>query len=268
MDLHLAAPADPHFHRILKEVSGNWSAADWSPDGRRLIAEEYLSITESYLHIIDISTGQTQTITPRRTDPKEPTVAVGDARWSKDGRSIYYTSDKDGEFRRLARYDLATAAETWLTADVPWNVEGYDLSDDGALIAVVFNEDGSSNLRVYYAATGQQRAVHKPPPALISNLAFRAGSHEIGFTLSSAQASADVFSMDFDPKPASSEFPSIHFNTDVRPQLDRWTESETGGLDVSTFVEPELIHYPTFDGGKIPAFVYRPAGRSELPGRC
>ena len=49
-------------------------------------------------------------------------------------------------------------------------------------------------------------------------------------------------------------------------RLHRWTESETGGLDTSTFAEPQLIEYPTFDGKKIPAFVYRPpAGR--FPGR-
>ncbi|APW62077.1 S9 family peptidase [Paludisphaera borealis] len=255
MDLHLAAPADPNFHRIFKEVAGQWNVADWSPDGRGLVAEEYLSIAESYLHVIDVATSQVRTITPRRTDPKEPPVAAGDARWSKDGRSIYYTSDKGSEFRRLARYDLSTAAETWLTADVPWDVEGYDLSDDGTLVAVVFNEDGLSGLRVYLAATGQQRDVHKPPAGQISGVEFRADSHEIGFTLSSAQASSDVFSMDLDKSD-----PLMN----VSP-LERWTESETGGLDVSAFVEPELIRYPTFDGKKIPAFVYRPAGRSDAP---
>jgi len=254
MDLYLAAPADPQFRRILKEVSGQWEATDWSPDGRSVAAEEYISITESYLHVIEVATGAVRTITPRRSDPKEPPVAVGDARWSKDGRSIFYSSDKGSEFRRLARFDLATGAETWLTADVPWDVEGYDLSDDGALIAVVFNEDGASALRVYLAATGQQRAVHKPPAGLITGVEFRPESHEIGFTLTASQASSDVFSLDLDGQMGVGAGP-----------LERWTESETGGLDASTFVEPELIRYPTFDGRKIPAFVYRPAGRGGAP---
>ena len=46
----------------------------------------------------------------------------------------------------------------------------------------------------------------------------------------------------------------------------RWTESETGGLDTSTFPEPTLVRYPTFDDRKIPAFVYRPAA-GRFPGR-
>ena len=46
---------------------------------------------------------------------------------------------------------------------------------------------------------------------------------------------------------------------------DRWTTSETGGLDPSAFAEPSRIEYPTFDGRKIPAFVYRPSPR-KFPG--
>ena len=57
MDLYLAAPADPHFQRRLKEVSGQWTVADWSPDETRVVAEEYISINESYIHIIDVGTG-------------------------------------------------------------------------------------------------------------------------------------------------------------------------------------------------------------------
>ena len=36
--------------------------------------------------------------------------------------------------------------------------------------------------------------------------------------------------------------------------LTRWTQSETGGLNAAGFAEPELIHFPSFDGRSIPAF--------------
>ena len=36
-----------------------------------------------------------------------------------------------------------------------------------------------------------------------------------------------------------------------------------GGLDTSEFVEPKLIHYPSFDSRKIPAFIY--ANKTEEP---
>ena len=43
MDLYVASPIDPHFQRRLKEVSGQWSITDWSPDESRVVAVEYLS---------------------------------------------------------------------------------------------------------------------------------------------------------------------------------------------------------------------------------
>ena len=53
-------------------------------------------------------------------------------------------------------------------------------------------------------------------------------------------------------------------------ELTRWTYSEVGGLDTGTFVQPELVAYPTFDsdtGGpsSIPAWVYKPEGEGPYP---
>jgi dipeptidyl aminopeptidase/acylaminoacyl peptidase len=251
MDLYLAAPADSHFQRRLKEVSGQWTVADWSPDETRVIAEEYISTNESYIHIIDIATGQTTSITPKRVDPKAEPVSAGTAKWSKDGRAIYYLSDNGSEFRRLMRHDLVTGADAALTGMIPWDIEEYDLSDDGTLIAAVANEDGSDVLHTIAAATGVDTTERRLPPGRISGLRFRKGSHELGFTRSSAQESADAY--------------AFIVGTEVGPLPERWTESETGGLDTLAFTEPSLIHYSSFDGRQLPAFVYRPP-TARFPG--
>jgi hypothetical protein len=85
------------------------------------------------------------------------------------------------------------------------------------------------------------------PHGRISGLRFRPGSHELGFTHSSAKDASDAYSLDL-------QFPGN--------SLTHWTWSETGGLDTSTFPEPESIRYRTFDGQQIPALIYRaPQGR-------
>jgi dipeptidyl aminopeptidase/acylaminoacyl peptidase len=57
------------------------------------------------------------------------------------------------------------------------------------------------------------------------------------------------------------------FSVDVKTgQVARWTESETGGLDARTFVEPELARFKSFDGLEISAFVYHPDPR-KFPGK-
>ena len=265
MDIYLAAPADAHFQRRLKEVNGQWTVADWSPDGTRVVAEEYISINESYLHIIDITTGQTTTITPRRTAPKAEPIFAGSPRWSKDGKSIYYITDEKSEFRRLVRYDLATGTkEGVLSPDISGDVEEFDESDDGFLIAAVVNQNGSDI--VYLVKPPQKHSLPGFPAGQVSGLKFRRGSHELGFTLSTSRKSSDACSYApdlFEARFIEAGITNAQANS---LSLHRWTESETGGLDTSTFAEPELIQYPTFDGRKIPAFVYRPPA-AKFPGK-
>lgn len=146
-----------------------------------------------------------------------------------------------------------------LSGDIPWDVEKLDLSSDGALLAFFTNEDGISRLHLVDTRGGGVRALPSPelPPGVADELHFRRGSHELGFALNWARSPYDVYSYDADSG-----------------RLERWTVSETGGLDPAGFAVPQLVHYPTFDaaagtGGArrtIPAFVYRPpAGR--FPGR-
>jgi dipeptidyl aminopeptidase/acylaminoacyl peptidase len=79
------------------------------------------------------------------------------------------------------------------------------------------------------------------PLGVLSGLSWHENGRDLAFSLSSAQAPTDVFSLDR-----------------KTGRLERWTESETGGLDSRQFVEPELVKVRSFDGVGIPAFVYRP----------
>ncbi|MEO8166919.1 MAG: prolyl oligopeptidase family serine peptidase, partial [bacterium] len=42
-------------------------------------------------------------------------------------------------------------------------------------------------------------------------------------------------------------------------KVERWTASETGGLNVDNFSVPDLINWKSFDGKSISGFIYRPA---------
>ena len=247
MDVYVTDPSTPGSERRLLEVQGDWRPLDWSADDRRLLLFEDVSDNEAYLHWVDVATGELHTITPRNPHKEEPTVAYADGRWSADGESVFTVSDRDSEFLRLVRIGLASGPSTVLSGDVPWNVQSFDLSDDGRLLVFVVNEDGISKLHFLEAATRKVLPSPELPPGVVASVAFRPGSHEVAFSLNWARSPQDVYS--YDPE---------------RPRLERWTASEAGGLNTETFALPELIHYPTFDKAKdgsrrlIPAFVYRP----------
>lgn len=244
-DLYVADPAVPGSERRVAELSGQWAPVDWSPDGGRLLVGNYVSVNESHLFAVDLASGALTRLTP---PPVEGVlVAYRGGRWSPDGGAVYTTTDRDGEYLRLARLDLATGAWTTVTGEVDWNVEEFDLSDDGALLAFAVNEDGVSKIHLLEPATGVERPAPALPPGVVNDLEFRPGSHELVYELSWARSPQDVWSFD------------AH-----RGVGERWTASETGGLNPEAFPVPELVRYPTFDDSApgvrrtIPAFVYRP----------
>lgn len=222
---------------VLEEDEGAWSPESFAPDDSRLLVSRYVSINESHLYEIDLETGARRALLD--DDLK---VAVGQASYDANGRGVYFTSDLGAEFMRLHHLDLATGEIQVLTSDVPWNVEGFDLSEDGSRLAFVVNEGGISRLVVWRLPGHRPLALPELPVGVIGGLEFSPDGGQIAFSLSAADSPADVWSLSLGER-----------------RLSRWTRSEIGGLDSEGFVAPELIDYPTFDGRRIPAFVYRPA---------
>ena len=249
-DLYVARPDDPASERRVAELEGSWYPTDWSPDDRRIALIQYISANLSHLWSVDVASGERTRLTPEGEDG----VFYGGGEFGPDGGSLYTVSDRGGEFQRLVRLDLASGEWTELTPDIDWDVEGFDLSDDGTLVAFVVNEDGFSRAHVRTTAGNEARPEPELPLGVASGLDFRPGSHELAFNLSWARSSSDVYSWDVDKK-----------------ELVRWTESEMGGLSPESFVLPELARYPTFDevaAGErrtIPAFVYRPDPARHAP---
>jgi dipeptidyl aminopeptidase/acylaminoacyl peptidase len=133
---------------------------------------------------------------------------------------------------------------------VKWDVDKFDVSPDGATIAFVTNEDGVDVLRLLDTATGKEKPAPRLGlgPGLIGALDWHESGKDLGFTFSSARSSLDVYSLDVGSG-----------------KVERWTESETGGLNTAVFSEPELVRWKSFDGRAISGFLYRPPARFTGP---
>src|SRR5215831_7485828 len=58
-DLWAMNPADPGGDHLLTKLDGGgWEALDWSPDDKKVLLKEELSINESYLWLVDTATGE------------------------------------------------------------------------------------------------------------------------------------------------------------------------------------------------------------------
>jgi dipeptidyl aminopeptidase/acylaminoacyl peptidase len=241
VDIWTVSANDPASARMVGQMEGGgWEVADWSPDGKQLLLLNGVSAAESYVWLLDIASGHNELLTPKGSD----TVSYGNARFSKDGKGVYMTSDADSEFQRLVYLDLASHKTNVLTPSLQWDVGEFDLSKDGRWIAFEANEDGVSKLHILDTKSAKEVAAPKIPVGVIGGIEWRDHSRELAFSLSMASQPFDAYSADT-----------------ASGKVERWTFSETGGLNTSKFSEPQLIHWKSFDDHSISAFMYKPPAK-------
>ena len=242
-DIYVIDPRDPKTNRMVAQVKGGgWSVADFAPDGRSAVVVNYISVNKSDLYRLDMASGRLTPIGDHRQQ-----ISHGEAAFAPDG-TLWVTSDVGSDFQRLGTLDPRTGRFTPVAPEPRWDVEQFDISDDGRFIAYLVNEAGASRLKLLDPRTRQVREVRGLPVGTASGLEV-APWGEVGLTVASARSPADIYS--------------------VNPQtlaVTRWTESETGGLDPRANVEPQLVETRSFDGEPVSGFLYRPDPK-KFPGR-
>jgi len=234
----------------LHENAGYLWGATFSPDGRFAAVVRAAQSAEHDLFLVELVTGQT-----RRLNPTGRAARYHNLAYDKNGRFLYLNTDLDHDFLHVARVDLAT--RKWERLVAPnWDVELLTIAPNGRFLAYVVNVDGDSRVELLDLAFGRARVAPLPAgaPGVVGlrtdGLAFAADSSRLAFAYSRATRSYDVYVWDLD---AEAE------------RVRRVTASSHGGIPVETFVAPQLVHYPTFDGRAIPAWWYRPLAEEDLP---
>lgn len=239
-------------HRLLLQQGGTWYPLDFSPDGRKLLVQQWFSVSDARLHLLDIETGELTRVVIGR-DPSAESMA----RFDHDGVHLLVLTDALGEFASLVRVELSTGVVAPLFPQQPWDVESFDLSEDGSRIAVLRNVDGSSHVTVHDASDAlAELGSIKFDQGVVGRALINKAGTEVAFDVSGAQIPGDVFSRTF--------------NSGL---LTRWTTGETGGLNANSFVSPTLIRFGAHDADaammnlprQIPAHVYAPVGPGPFP---
>ena len=237
--------------QLLQQDGTNYPIS-YSHDGSQVLVSRYESNTRNQLMLINRATRDTRTLTPPSSDARGPAEYANPA-WSADRRGLYLLSNAGRQFLSLARLDLTTAELTYLR-DESWDAEQLALTDDGTRMALVTNEDGYSRLELFDVSTGWDARRELPLPALprgtIPEISWSPDGTRLALTLNITNDAPDIWIWDVEEQ-----------------ILCRATRSSLGGIPQDMLVMPSLVHYPTFDGREIPAFLYLPQNRQseELP---
>lgn len=241
-DLYTVDPKNAQSTRMIAQLTGGgWYASDWAPDDKTILVEEEVSVAQAYLWLLNVSTGEKRLLTPDRT--KEQASYHG-GQFSADGKTVYTTTDRDGEFNRLTAIDVETGKHSYLTSHINWDVDDYELSYDGKHLAFTTNEDGMSVLHIMDTATGKDRVVQGIPIGGIGGLQWHKNNTELVYDFDTTKSPSNIFT----------------YNV-TTGSIEQWTDCETGSMNTAAFSEPELVRWKSFDQRMISGFLYKPPAK-------
>jgi len=247
-DIHIIDPVHPKSEKIIYRAKRDFRVEHFSPSGKQLLVSELISTDESRLHILDVNTGELKDLFPNETSK----VTYGSAVWSKDGKSMYFVSDKDCDFLTLRCLNLSTGDIRPLTAHIPWDVEDCIQSPDGNYLALMINQDALFTLYILDIRSQKTWKVDNLSMGLVLDISFHPQRNEIGFThICSSEGIGSVYSYDVDSR-----------------KLSRWMYK--GSENADRLPPARVIHYPTFDKVNdkprmIPGFVFDAAADFKGP---
>ncbi|WP_423751233.1 S9 family peptidase [Salinirarus marinus] len=221
----------------------------WSPDDDRLVVTESFSTYDQDVYVLDVASGEMEHLTPHDGEVRYRSVS-----WGPDGESLYLVTDRDADTLALARLDLETAALTVVEDGGDWNVDGVALDEDTGRLVYSRNVDGYTELHAgELVAPDELRSFPDPdlPRGVAGGVSFAPDAEQFALTVTASDDTANVYVVDVETGAS-----------------ERWTRASTAGIPRETFVAPELVRYPTFDGREIPAFFSLPetdTGHGETP---
>lgn len=239
-DIYTMDPRDPASVKLIYEVKGGgWLVSDWSPDDKKLLIQQGLSVNESMIYMLDMETKQTKLLSPVH---ENEAVANGSARFSNDGKQLFFITDHKNEFRQLVRADADGKNLKTITSGLKWDVTNFVVEEGAKRALFAINEYGISTLYLIDLVTLVWKPVTGMPVGLLGSFSWRKNSDEFFFSFSSAKNNSDVYTHDL-----------------KSGKTERWTESELGGIVETSLKEPQLIKWKSFDGLEISGFYYAPS---------
>ena len=208
----------------------------WSPAGKTLVFatnEDTTDLKNADIYLVDADGTNARKIFSAKSGSQD---APSD--WHPDGKRLAITSDASGT-PRAGILDIATGQVRWLGKD---GVEEHSgkFSKDGKTLSAIRNQESQVRPVLYDVASGTAREL-RLEPGISTVTGFYDDDHRL--------------LIGYQSETRRNELASYDLRTD---KVETLLAADYGSIEPGAFVTGEHIYYPTFDGRKIPAIVYKP----------
>ena len=216
-----------------------WSGQVWGPDGKVIYAtRNNAGFTDASVYRINAATGQKEELTPHEGQSRTSVSAI-----SPDGKTLLVTADRPGGYPNVALVDTATKKLTWVT-DLQWEADAGEFSPDGKWFTYVVNEDGRTDGYLAETATGKATKLNLP------------------LGLNGFSGNPSTFSPDgkrvLVNHQSSTQPGDLWVYDPAARRATQLTFSAIASLASAKLPPSQVVHYKSFDGKTISAFLWVP----------
>ena len=216
-----------------------WSFVAWSQDGKSIYANRaYVGFTDSDIFRVDVASGNRENLTPHQGQVRYQASSI-----SADGRTLLVTSNEKAGFNNVAMLNVASKKLTWVT-DTHWDASAGDFAPQGGKYTFIINEDGRTDAYVADRDGGQREKISFPAGLTFFSgnpTPFSPAGDRLLVSHQSSQRPSDLWVYDL----ASRKATQLSF-------------SAIAGLNPALLPLSQLVHYKSFDGKTISAFLWMP----------
>ena len=227
--------AKTYARTLVYQNEQGFNIADVSLDGKWVAFNKPRTNYDTNIHLYNVETKELKHITPHEGD-----VYFAATSFDPASTALYFLTDQGSEFKRVARYELATGkVEDVERAD--WDVMYTYFSRKGGYRITGINEDGRTVIRVHDVKAGKPLALPRLPEGDITSVTISDSEKRMAFYHNGDRSPSNLHVYDFGTK-----------------KVTRLTDAMSRDIDAKDLVDAEVVRFKSFDGMEIPNILYKP----------
>jgi dipeptidyl aminopeptidase/acylaminoacyl peptidase len=233
---------------MIAQNTGIGTVSDVSRDGTYALIERLRSRGDNDVYRVSLSEPKQEVLLTKHTPP----ALFGDSRFGASSDTVYLIGNPNRDFSAFGVVKISgdTAGPfTVLASRDDAELDSAELTHGASRAVLSWNRAGRNEISFFNFGTMKETPAPKLPADIAGGFTFAPNDTRFAFTMSGANAPADVWTMS-----------TLSFD------LRQLTRSPHAGVDLTKLVRPELITYLAQDGVHLSGWLYRPkSGQPPYP---
>jgi Tol biopolymer transport system component len=208
-----------------------------SPDGSTIALVKPRTSADSDIYLLDTTTADAE---PQLITAHEGNVSHGVYAFTRDSKTLVYSTNEHGEFDQAWSYDLDSGEKAPLVS-ANWDVLFVSFSHSGRYRVSGTNDDARTVVRILDSTTGKELELPGLPPGDLAQIRFSRDENKIALMLSTDTSPNDVY--------------TVNLAAGANARL---THALNPAINENDLVATAVVRYPSYDGVEIPSILYRP----------